>query len=122
MDIREDTRIRAGSKWRDEIRAAVERANVAVLIVSADFLASDFVRMNELPPSEGSRGIGCCLKQGAFEFHPRARRKIALSTPKESLIFFFIRLLERLRALGNAPAADLMDYGRSLASFSNPRI
>ena len=28
-----------------------------------------------------------------------------------------IRLIERLRALGNAPAADLMSYGRSLKSF-----
>jgi hypothetical protein len=29
-----------------------------------------------------------------------------------------IRLIERLRALGNAPAVDLMAYGRSLQSFS----
>lgn len=29
-----------------------------------------------------------------------------------------IRLLERLRALGTAPAADLMAYTRTLDSFS----
>lgn len=45
-----DTRIRPGSKWRDEIRMAVDRASVAILLVSADFLASDFIRTDELPP------------------------------------------------------------------------
>ena len=50
IDVWEDTRIKVGSKWRKEIQDAVNRANVAVLIISADFLASDFIRTNELPP------------------------------------------------------------------------
>jgi len=33
------------------------------------------------------------------------------------LIFFVLRLLERLRAMGPAPAIDLMQYARSLQSF-----
>ena len=34
-----------------------------------------------------------------------------------------IRLIERLRALGNAPAVDLMSSGRTLESFrSRPAI
>ena len=45
-----DTRISAGDDWRREIRAAVETARVALLLVSADFLASDFITRNELPP------------------------------------------------------------------------
>jgi hypothetical protein len=43
--------------------------------------------------------------------------RISTSTPDESLIFFILRLMERLRAMGTAPAADLMEYGRSLRSF-----
>ena len=39
------------------------------------------------------------------------------STPDEAPIFFVIRLMERLRALGTAPAADLMEYGRALESL-----
>jgi hypothetical protein len=35
-----------------------------------------------------------------------------VSRRDESLIFFMIRLLDRLRAMGTAPAADRMRYGR----------
>ena len=40
-----------------------------------------------------------------------------VSSADESLIFFVLRLLERLRAMGPAPAADMMEYGRGLQSF-----
>ena len=46
-----------------------------------------------------------------------AGNRVSTSTPDESLIFFILRLMERLREMGTAPAADLMEYGRSLRSF-----
>lgn len=67
-----------------------------------------------LAPDE-SLDLGCALRHGAFELQPDAR--IQFSLPAESLIFLIIRLLERLRAMGTAPAADLMAYARSLQSF-----
>lgn len=60
--------------------------------------------------------FGCCLERGAFET-PLHSGLMRISRPDESLIFFILRLIERLRAMGTAPAADLMRYGRSLRSF-----
>jgi serine/threonine protein kinase len=44
----DDTRIRPGTNWRDEIAQALETACSAVLLVSANFLASDFCTEEEL--------------------------------------------------------------------------
>jgi hypothetical protein len=45
-----DQQIRPGAKWRDEIALAIEKAGVAILLVSPDFLASEFISTDELPP------------------------------------------------------------------------
>jgi hypothetical protein len=49
IDVWSDKRLKPGDDWTREIKAALARAEVAVLLVSADFLASDFIASVELP-------------------------------------------------------------------------
>lgn len=46
----EDTQLRGGDRWKEEIEKAINKADVAILLVSTDFLASDFITTDELPP------------------------------------------------------------------------
>jgi hypothetical protein len=45
----DDTQIRPGSDWLADIRKALESARVAVFLVTQNFLASPFIRNQELP-------------------------------------------------------------------------
>ncbi len=49
FDLWDDRRIAAGEGWRAEIETAIEHAQAAVLLISADFLNSEFIRGTEVP-------------------------------------------------------------------------
>jgi hypothetical protein len=72
IDPWSDRKLRAGDKWQKEIEQKLHGAAVAVLLISADFLASDFIANNELPPlllkaeARGLRIIPVILKPCGF--------------------------------------------------------
>lgn len=49
IDLWVDKRIKPGQKWRDEINKALSNTKVAILLISQNFLASDFIVDNEVP-------------------------------------------------------------------------
>ncbi len=49
VDIWDDTEISSSTNWEEEIKESLKSAKVAVVLVSADFLASEFIRDHELP-------------------------------------------------------------------------
>ena len=71
-----DKRLRTGDKWKAEIEQNLNEAVIAVLLISADFLASDFIVNNELPPllinadAKGLRILPVILKPCGFRRDP----------------------------------------------------
>jgi len=92
LDLWSDTNIKAGDRWRDEIRRALNGARIAVLLISADFLASDFIVTNELPPllaaaeEKGARIIPVIAKPSRFLRDEKLARFQALNDPKQPLV------------------------------------
>ncbi len=49
LDIWSDRKIGPGSEWKSEIESVLRRADFAIILVSADLLASDFISKVEFP-------------------------------------------------------------------------
>ena len=58
LEVWDDRRIAAGDDWLPAITQEMERAKVAVLLISADFLTSKFIRSTEVPAVLARRQTG----------------------------------------------------------------
>ena len=85
----DDTRIESGDDWRKEIRAALAATKVAVLLISGDFLASEFITKNELPPLlEAAKNEGATILPiivSPCRIQPELARFHSVNDPKRTL-------------------------------------
>ena len=92
IELWSDNRLKAGDRWRDEIELALRRAKVAILLVSADFLASEFIVDNELPPllasaqERGTRILPVIVTPCRFTRDANLKEFHAINDPKTPLI------------------------------------
>jgi hypothetical protein len=74
-----------------------------------------FERVISQLPSEKRIDIGCALQFGAFDVQYVEGSKPQIEKDeKNTLIFFFLRLLSRLQSLGTVPAIEINEYAKSL--------
>jgi len=109
---RTSVRVLSGNR----LRKPIPRPILAGLLATASVWTPETFEKNlraALLSTPNRLDLGCSLEHGSFE----QTNKITVSIQEESLIFFILRLLERLQAQGTAPAPDLMKYGRHLESF-----
>ena len=91
IDIWDDTRIETGHIWKEEIDNALSEANIAILMVSADFMASDFIINDELPTllsraeAKGTKIVPVILSHCRFSRDPALSRFQAVNKPSEPL-------------------------------------
>lgn len=76
LSVWDDRQIAAGDDWYPEIEQAIESAQIAILLISADFLSSKFILGKEIPPllerrrEKGLRVIPLILKPCSWRAIP----------------------------------------------------
>lgn len=93
VDVWSDRKIVPGAQWRKEITAAISSTQVAVLLVSPEFLASDFIAQDELIPllkaaeKDGVSILWLCLSACLYDETGIERYQAAhdISRPLDSL-------------------------------------
>jgi hypothetical protein len=99
INIWDDTRIVPGAKWHDEIQNALQSAKVAVLLISPDFLASDFIVNEELPAllhaaeQDGAVILPVVLRHSLF-FTTKLANFQAVNNPNKPLSEFLVKSAE----------------------------
>ena len=87
----DDSRIKPGDKWLVEIEQALARAAVALLLVSPDFVASDFIDRKEMPSlldaaqNQGLAILWVPLRPISLKMFPQIEQYQALFSPDRTL-------------------------------------
>lgn len=91
VDIWDDSRIAVGDHWRSEIAKALDASTAAILLISADFLASRFVADHELPTllqaqsRRGLRVLPLLVSPSRYSETPEIAKFQAINSPSRPL-------------------------------------
>lgn len=91
IDYWDDTKILPGQKWKEEIENALKYTKVAILLISTDFLGSDFVMNHELPKllnsaeKDGTVILSVILKPCLFEEFEDLNKFQAMNPPNRPI-------------------------------------
>ena len=55
IDVYDDRRLLGGDDWDAEVKAALDRADIVLLLVTANFIGSEYIHRVELPKALGRR-------------------------------------------------------------------
>lgn len=130
IDLWDDTRIESGDIWRKEVQTALDETRVAILLVSADFMASDFIVGEELPPllvaaeHEGITILPVILSASRFEETPELKDFQAVNPPSRPVIgmakvdqeALFELVARTVFGLVSLPKADVATTGNAPGS------
>lgn len=92
IDFWDDSKIQPGQKWKEEIRRAISETKVAILLISTDFLGSEFIATDELPPllkaaeEDGAVILSIILKPCLFEEFPELNQYQAMNPPSRTIL------------------------------------
>nr|WP_321407876.1 leucine-rich repeat domain-containing protein [uncultured Carboxylicivirga sp.] len=91
IEVWDDTQIKSGDKWEEKIKKALNDSNIAILLISTDFLASDFITDNELPPllkaaeEKGTKILPLIVKPCRFTYNKEISQFQAVNDPQKAL-------------------------------------
>lgn len=149
VSVFSDTDINADEIWRDRIRKEIDECSLAVLLVSADFLASDFINDEELPKlflarkKQSKTVLTVFVSPSMYKLYPDLEKFQGFNTPDQPLSSLdynesealFARLAAEINTLvssakvhesisGSRPKRPDLDYQSILGQtlFSNVKI
>ena len=91
VEVWSDEKIMASDVWKEEITKALEHATIAILIVSSDFMASEFIINEELQPLldksqvEGTKILTLVARPIAFFNKSPLSKYQTINDPKQPL-------------------------------------
>ena len=126
LDLWDDSKIDPGAQWREEIRQALDAARVAILLVSADFLASEFIATDELPKilvadeQEGLTILPVILWDCRFKRTPKLKDFQTVNPPSKPLLEQPRGEQERIWAELSNTVEDILKADVEAATTSEP--